>query len=57
MNTRPEIPAFLIAALALIGVVVLTALGDPVPDILNVVTVGALTAAGAITQVPRPPAA
>jgi hypothetical protein len=47
---RPEAPAFIIAALCIIGIVILTALNHPVPDILNIATGAALGVGGAITQ-------
>lgn len=52
--TRPELPAYLVAALCIIGMIVLTLHGDAVPDTLNLVTIGALGIGGAVTT-PRGP--
>jgi hypothetical protein len=63
VNSRPEVLPFLVAALAIVGIVILTILGDPIPEVLNVVAVGAFATGGAVTipnlngqQPPAPPA-
>lgn len=49
---KPEIPAFLLALAAVVGVVMLTVLGDKVPDILNVIA-GTGVGVGAAITIPR----
>jgi len=56
MNDKPELPAYLVAALCILGMIVLTLHGDTIPDTLNLVAIGALGVGGAITT-PRGPRA
>lgn len=48
-TTRPELPAYLLAAITIIGIVVLSMTNHTVPDILNVATIAALGVGGAVT--------
>lgn len=48
-SERPEILPYLVAVLAVIGIVLLTALGDKVPDILNIIAGGATIGGAAIS--------
>jgi hypothetical protein len=48
-TTRPELPAYFIASIAIICIAVLTGMNKSVPDVLNLVTIGALGIGGAIT--------
>jgi hypothetical protein len=52
---RPEILPYLVAIVAVIGIIVLTAMGDKVPDILNIIAGGAVIGGAAISS-PRGPA-
>lgn len=52
--TRPELPAYVLAALAVIGIIVLTFKGDAIPDVLNLVAIGSIGIGGAVTT-PRGP--
>lgn len=46
---KPELPAYVLAALSVVAITVLTLTGHAVPDILNVATIGALGIGGAVT--------
>jgi hypothetical protein len=47
---RPEILPYLVAVVAVIGIIVLTAMGDKVPDILNIIAGGAVIGGAAISS-------
>jgi hypothetical protein len=49
IQQRPEIAAYLVAALCIIGMIVLTFHGDTVPDTLNFIAAGALGIGGGVT--------
>lgn len=46
---KPELPAYLLAIIAIICIAALTFHGDKVPEVLNLVTIGALGIGGAVT--------
>jgi hypothetical protein len=49
MMTRPDLPAYGLAALALIGIVILAAMKIDIPTVLNYIALGALTGGAGIT--------
>lgn len=53
-NQRPEFLPSLLSAIAIVGIIFLTAINHAVPDVLNIIAVASLAAAGAISQ-PRSP--
>lgn len=48
VKSRPEIPLFILSAIGLVGVILLTLNHLPVPDVLNTVSVASLVGGGAI---------
>lgn len=54
-NQRPEFLAYLLSAIAIIGIIILTVLDKQVPDVLNILAVATVVGGAAITQTPRPP--
>lgn len=54
--SRPEMPAYLLSAIGVVGIVALTITRHPIPDVLNMVTLAAIGIGGAITS-PRAPKA
>lgn len=54
--SRPEMPAYFLAAVAVVGIVILTLASKAVPDVLNLVTIGSIGIGGAITspRIPKP---
>lgn len=50
-HERPEILPYVVAIVAVIGIVILAALGDKVPDILNIIAGGATIGGAATAQV------
>lgn len=52
---RHEMPLYFLSGLALIGISVLTAIHEKVPDILNIIAGAALVGGSAITTPRQPP--
>lgn len=57
-NQRPEFLAYFLSAIAIVGIIMLTMSGKPVPDVLNILAVATVVGGAAITQTrpPGPPA-
>lgn len=47
---KAAIPLFALSALAVIGIVLLTINGDPVPDVLGIIAAAAVTGGAGVTQ-------
>lgn len=54
---RPEILPYIVAVIAVIGIIVLTAMSDKIPDILNIIAGGAVIGGAAISNGKTPPIA
>ena len=54
-NQRPEFLAYVLSAISIIGIIVLTILSKQIPDVLNVLAVATVVGGAAITQSPRTP--
>jgi hypothetical protein len=50
---RPDVPAWLLALVALICITILTALHDTVPSVLEVIAGGAVVGGAALPSAPR----
>lgn len=55
---RPEILPYIIAVIAVVGIILLQILGDRIPEVLNTIAMGAVVGGAAISRSspPTPPA-